>query len=178
MRNKKTNNYKILLLYGYHPKETFAISVAEELKKFDLPNTKIVKYDGEPDTVSNDLRYFKQRRFVKQFLPFDYLVDLHDSPDAVDTETYISPATGFMYLSKKTIPKERKYHLFDFARNWEDSISKKGSLAIFIDPEHDMSSTYDILSTELFGHYVTKDNAVDYLKKLVKTLNSSPRYTL
>ena len=61
-----TKQSQVLIIYGYHPKETFAVGVGKLLLK-DIENTKtkVVRYEGKPDKNSS----YNLRRFIEKFWP-------------------------------------------------------------------------------------------------------------
>ena len=107
---KRTEKYRVLLLYGYHAHESFAMDVGKRLERLSLPQVKVVKYNGPHKHPDEDRRYLPLRKFVYNYLPFDYLMDVHDSARAVDTEQYSVPACGFLYFSKTEISKKLRIY--------------------------------------------------------------------
>lgn len=166
---------KVLLVYGYHQDEAFAIAVGKALEKEKLQGASVVQYQGPHIPREQDHRDFPLRRFVRRYFPFDYLVDVHDSSRAVDTDYYKFPACGFLYFSKKQIPKKLQDVLEDYSKRFEKLLNDRWVERRFIDKWKDMSSKYDALYVELMPRYITKMQAIDYLKVLVEVLVSNPR---
>ena len=89
---KKKQN--IFVVYGRHPEEVFALDVGREIENIGRKDFQIKQYKPtELDAISiksnlseRQAKYHEYRnefkklnRFVKENLPVDYVVDLHDS---------------------------------------------------------------------------------------------------
>lgn len=66
----------ILIVSGYHPKETFAVSVGDYLiQNNSTPNVKVVKYKGKRDRETST---YNLRRFIESYDPLISPIILHD----------------------------------------------------------------------------------------------------
>lgn len=172
----KLGKSRILVMYGYHIAEVFAPVVVEEVKKQDIPNTRFIRFPNPIDSAEDDKdpRTLIRRRFIRQFLPVDYVLDIHDSPDAVDTSFFTIPACGFRYLSKQPVPKRIVNALTEYTKEQSKLFPDRyveGSFSKI----RDRASKYDKLSIEFMPHYITKEQSVNYLSGLLKVLSSTPR---
>jgi len=77
---------KVLIVYGYHPKEIFAAETGRRLEQ-DMPNAdiKVVKYDGRAD---EGMSTHYLRKFVETFDPVISPLVLHGDDD-MDTDMAI-----------------------------------------------------------------------------------------
>ena len=74
-----TGKPKILIIYGYHPKEIFAIEVGGYLRRDNLnADIRLVKYDGKPD---KGMSLRNLRKFVENFNPLISPIVLHGDDD-------------------------------------------------------------------------------------------------
>jgi hypothetical protein len=172
-----TERSRVLVLYGYHKDEVFALDAVQELQKQNLPDIRFVRF---PKAISHtedykDPRLLIRRRFIRRFLPADYVLDVHDSPRAIDLPYYTFPACGFIYRSKLTIPNRIRNVLTRYSEEQQKSLQGRHVERVFIEEWKDMSSKYDKLSIELIPNYITKDQAISYLAGLIKTLYATRR---
>ena len=103
----ETERPKILIVSGYHPKETFAVRVGEYfLQNNSNPDIKVVRYTGKSDRKTST---YNLRKFIENFDPVISPIVLHGDDD-LDFDAAI------VYCAKTK--KERtlaKNPLFDFA---------------------------------------------------------------
>lgn len=97
---------RILIVIGYHPKETFAIDVGEHLlQNAPAPDVKVVRYTGKPDRKTST---YNLRRFIEEFDPLISPIILH-SDDDLETDAAI------IYCAKSRQMKRRvRKPLLDF----------------------------------------------------------------
>ena len=74
-----TEKLKILIISGYHPKETFAVNVGECLfQNTSTHNLEAARYTGKPDRKTST---YNLRRFVEEFNPVISPIILHGDDD-------------------------------------------------------------------------------------------------
>ena len=80
--NNKIKRPKILIVYGYHPKENFAVRVGKLLLKKNQNNDiKIVRYDGGRDSKTST---YYLRKFIGLFNSAVASIVLHDTDNFAD----------------------------------------------------------------------------------------------
>lgn len=110
---------KILIIYGYHPKETFASKIGEDLfRSFPGSPIQVVKYTGKQDNCHSTRNL---RRFVGKFGPSVLPVVLHNDRKT-NTEAII------IYCAKSRQEKRKMLKsLFGFVSRY----NKKSISVIF-----------------------------------------------
>src|SRR5437867_3797991 len=107
-------------MYGYHPKEQFAIDVGTYLKHHDLGgHVKVVRYGGKPD-VPDHVNVWKGEkpifpnfwRFVRG-LGVDFVVDLHNGAIVERKEKLEA------FITYET--RSENDHVFNRLKNYADS---------------------------------------------------------
>ena len=115
-------------MYGYHPKEEFAIEVGRSLQRSGLrDNVTIAQYSGKPDNPDRgygfgiDPKWFPMprfpnlKRFIRSYYPLDYVVDIHNS---LPTDNL--PNTPFVDIdltSRRQIDDQIKKAIIDYCLN-------------------------------------------------------------
>jgi len=131
---KEDSKVDVLIIYGYHPKEKFAIEVGEYLfKNNSSKKIKIVRYAGKSDRKTST---YNLRRFVDNFRPSISPLILHD-------DSKFEPFDGaIIYNAKsKEIRRKAAKYLLEF-------ISEDGSLTgfgKFLTP----NTNYNLIDIEL-----------------------------
>lgn len=111
---------KILIVYGYHPEETFAVNVGESFLRDNAdPDIKVVEYTGSLDQKTSNRNL---RLFVRKFEPIISPIILH-SDDHLGTDALIIHCA-----QSKQKKKELLRPLFDFA-----FICKNNNLLVIFD---------------------------------------------
>lgn len=115
----------VLIVSGYHPKETFAVGVGELLfENIKDPNIKVVRYVGKSDKKNSDRRL---RRFIKGFGHASLPVVLHsDDKFGIKLDRRINVVIIY-YVRSRLEKKELLKNLFSFISKY----NKKSILAIF-----------------------------------------------
>jgi hypothetical protein len=105
---------KILIVYGYHPKEKFAIRVGERLlESIADPRIKVVKYTGKHDYEKSN---YNLRKFIASFGPEISLV-LHD------TDNLQTFSAAIIYCTPHALKRENVLkHLSDFTIRQADTL--------------------------------------------------------
>lgn len=181
---------KVLVIYGYHPEEKFAIKVAKSLEKFSLNGVLVKEYEGKSDTSYKEPRLKRFLSRLYSLFEFDYAINLHNS----------KPDPKFYLEWKKQYPNER-HPTIDLEHNskeWQccshinkriDDYCKKvqrkllnkypdgatepslivtGHSGYFVEPKED----YDMISIEFYSPLISLEEAVAFLRGLIETLQS------
>lgn len=124
---------KILIIFGYHPKEIFATEVGKELLRTNSnPGIKIVRYTGRPDRRTST---YNLRRFVGYFDPLISPIILHN-----DDEAGFGAAIVYRVKSQEKIRIARPL-LLGFASRYGGLVFCGGFLM--------HSTNYDLIDIEL-----------------------------
>lgn len=170
-----TERSKILVVYDYHPDEILQRQVALELKKENLPNVKIVRYKGKYLPRNKDHTSYHIAKFTKKYLPFDYLLELHDSPsEDVPQKRIIIPCFWYVYDSKIPITKELDEEFVRYGKELKIKHARWARSQPMLLYEKYSPSKYAGINIELFSKYVTKKDSVEFLKGLVEILYRHP----
>jgi hypothetical protein len=179
----RSEKARILVIYGYHPDEVFAQDVMNEiLQNYEFPRTRFVRYTGKPDRKSHEYDFFKRtlQGFVRRYRPFEFLLDIHDSPRAVDHIVDKGkliphiPACGFVYWSRGGGSELLKKTLEEYSVDWDKEFPGRYVERHF-SHQLNMSSRYGMFSVEFFPNYVSHEQSVRYLKGLIEKLTVMPR---
>jgi hypothetical protein len=183
----------ILVVYGYHKRETFAIEVAKRLEQLLLKNVTVKQYEGKPDKSYKEPRL---RSFLLECYhnnPFSYAINLHNSDQNPDVylkwysewkknypnERHPTINLEFLHRYGKT-PNKTKMKINDYCLNFQKIIVNKypdsttGSSLIVTGyggplwPEP--KEPYDRIEIEFLYPLITVNEAVDFLKGLIKVL--------
>lgn len=145
----------ILIVYGYHPKEIFAIRVGEYfLEHNSNPEITVAKYEGRGDRGRST---YQLRKFVEKFKPAVSPIILHD--DSVFGHLY-----GAIVYSAKS-KQERKRA----AKCLMDFILEKNSLiafGTFLTP----GTNYNLFDIELNPRAISVEKAKDLIEGFVEYL--------
>jgi len=169
---------RVFVLYGYHPTEKFAIDVGIELSKKKLENVITKQYDGEWERPGADRRFqFTLKRYLRDHLPFDYAIDLHDAGPIMEkilkTEfvpsVWISYSTRTKYPNSFLFPNEMVNHIaeyFNERKEWH-------KITTTWEPLRNMSRKYDRVSVEFYPHLISKEDGVKVLVELIQVLQTT-----
>ncbi|MBI2450573.1 MAG: hypothetical protein HYV47_03510 [Candidatus Nealsonbacteria bacterium] len=152
---------KILIIYGYHPKEIFAIRVGESvLKEFLTPFVKVVEYAGKQDEKST----CHLRHFIAKFGPLILPIVLHSDENFDIKIADINANAVIIYYARSMQEKEKilKF-LFDFIFRYNKSR---------------VSVIFDIVLTRNAKHSLVEIefNPKMELKKAVKLVEDFSKY--
>jgi len=145
----------ILIVYGYHPKEIFAIKVGEYFLGHNLnPGIEVVKYRGKRDSGGST---YYLRKFVEKFKPAISPIILHD--DSVFGHLY-----GAIVYSAKSKRERRQAakRLMDFILV-ENSLIAFGT---FLTP----GTNYNLFDIELNPRAISIEKAKDLIEGFAKYL--------
>lgn len=117
---------RVLVVYGYHPDELFAIDLGIDLESLRLQNVLVKRYDGKPDPLNTsemlnirkkcgEMAYVNRclrnpqlikecasefRCFIDKYSPVDYVIDLHDNgPRIQEMEELVKKNSSIRYPS-------------------------------------------------------------------------------
>lgn len=165
---------KIFVVYGYHENEKFAIEIGEKLAKEHIDNVAVKMYDGkQPEFRTLDSkREWSLRRFLRENLPYNYAIILHDGGPRSDeiTEGENLPFILFMYSSKGEI----SYGMMKKLRGYfsKKRKTKNPILSGFRSHFRDMSKEYDKIDIEYIPSLISFEDGLDFLKGLIDILKT------
>lgn len=145
----------ILIIYGYHPKEIFAVRVGEYfLEHNSNPGIEVAKYDGKRD---NGRSTFCLRKFVEKFKPAISPIILHD--DSVFGHLY-----GAIVYSAKSKRERRRAakRLMDFILE-ENSLIAFGT---FLTP----GTNYNLFDIEFNPRAISVEKAGNLIERFAEYL--------
>jgi hypothetical protein len=165
---------KVFVVYGYHQNEKFAIEVGERLAQEHLDDVVVKMYGGKRPQFNSmdDRREWSLRNYLRENLPFDCGVILHDGgPGPEEIGEYENPpCICFMYNSKHDISdflvKKLRNH-FRLKRKPENPI-----LSSFRTNLRNMSREYDKIDIEYIPSLISLVDGLDFLKGLVNILKT------
>jgi hypothetical protein len=171
-------------MYGYHSKEKFAIDVGASLKELDSDNVLVRRYKGQQDypsrvhaftMLTRNPRFPKWNRFVKEYLPLDYVIDLHNGRQNAEWEKQFKtrypnepmPSMYMQYWSRHRINRRTQNEIYTLCTS-----QPYLALAFFISSSRYAPNKYDKIGVEFFPHLISKEQSTDLLKGLVKILSN------
>jgi hypothetical protein len=178
----------VLIVYGYQSREKFAVEVGRRIEKTSLEGVRVVSYKGKPDGGKFGYREPRIKRFLSQHYPFDYAIILHNS--VPDPEIYLRwkrenpnerhPTIGLEYLAYMEVPSKTREKINGYCQEmtkklvnkYPDSSTGKSLIitgygGFYVKPKE----VYDRIDIELCCPLITVEEAVDFLKGLIKTLS-------
>lgn len=172
-------------MYGYHPKEKFAIDVGTSLKELDSDNVLIRRYKGQSDypsrvhaftMLARKPRFPKWDLFVEDHLPLDYVIDLHNGRQNAEWEKQFKtrypnehiPSMYLQYWSRHCINRRTQDEIYALCTS-----QPYLALAFFMPSSRYAPNDYDKIGVELFPHLISKEQSTDLLKGLVEILSNN-----
>lgn len=165
-------NAPILVVYGYHADEKFAIDIGINLEEYGSEKATVKRYEGRAD-VPGKWGKPNLRKFIRKHSPIDYAIILHDSGPITDEIMKLQkkypeqrfPSVSVQYYSKKKIPEdvENRIKNYCYSRPYV-------ALSFFVPSTSAESKNYDRLNIEYLPHNITKDEGVKFLKGLIGKL--------
>ena len=182
---------KTLVVYGYHPEEAFSIEVGKTLEEILAAEPRegllVTRYVGpNPREVDDRINGTPDsgrllREFLSRFQGMDYVTKLHDElPTPMDEKE----AEGFRRdYSPKDFPGLFAVHTarYQISRELVRGVLKLCSSQPFrceyYFSANDMTevSDYDDISICFYPHLLSKNDGVDFVRKLAPVLNTYER---
>lgn len=175
-QKNSTEVSKILVVYDYHPEETFQREIALELKKQNLPNVRFARYQGKHIPRNKDITGYHFDKFAKRHLPFDYALDLHASPDAVDIpeRNITMPCFWYVYDSKIPISKNLHSNFLKYEKQLKQKYGRWANAFPKLLPTRYSGSKYAEINIEFFPRYLSKRDSLECLNGLIEILYKHP----
>ena len=145
----------ILIVYGYHPKEVFAVKVGEYfLEHNSNPGIKVVRYERRRDTGKST---YQLRKFVEKFNPAISPIILHN-------DSVFDRLCGAVVYNAKS-EKERRQaakSLMEFSLEKNDLVA----FGTFLTP----GTNYNLFDIELNPRAVSVEEAKGLIERFVEYL--------
>jgi len=119
---------KVLVVYGYHSDEEFAIDVGRSLERNPIDGVIVREFEGEPDYAGGRVKWWEPRlnRFIKRFCPQKCAVILHNEAIPIKYTSQqldklrkrfpdLAPI-ALWYYSKYEIPERINWAIVEHAR--------------------------------------------------------------
>ncbi|MEM2914607.1 MAG: hypothetical protein QXH91_04320 [Candidatus Bathyarchaeia archaeon] len=162
---------RIFVVYGYHPEEKFAIDVGVELSKKNLENVITKLYDGEKERPGLDRRFqFTLKRYLRNHLPFDYAIDLHDAGPIMEKVLKFGTimCAWVSYETRKEVPNKITTQIEQYC----DGQLPKRLIFPSWQQLRNMSKRYDRVSVEYYPHMISKEDGIEILMDLIRVLQA------
>lgn len=175
----------ILVVYGHHPDELFAVEVGKELENLGRDDFRVKEYDGHPESMKHrmETHLYSEflriqghfNRFVKDNPPADYVIDLHDNLPLSDIyrETIEKsdrqerwPSVSIDLRSRYNINEDLKEEIIDYCMSKEYN-----ALFYFFDEIHYLPKSYDKILIEYLPLTFEKEKAISFTLGLVDLLH-------